>query len=97
MKDWPTGSIEDRVAFAIREVRPAILADGGDIHLVGIEGNTVRIALSGACRNCPMAQSTLSDFVFERILLYAPEIKEFERVSLTPLSRPSSSTSDRAL
>jgi Fe-S cluster biogenesis protein NfuA len=30
----------------------------------------------GACRNCAMANSTLADFVAERIKLYAPEITD---------------------
>lgn len=72
---WPTGSIEDRVAFALEEVRPAIKADGGDVTLIGIDGATVRVSLHGACKGCPMASSTLADFVGERIKLYAPEIE----------------------
>ena len=75
-KPWPQGSIEDRVAFAIEEVRPAIQADGGDVTLVGIEGGTVQVSLHGACRGCAMANSTLTDFVAERIKLYAPEITD---------------------
>ena len=75
-KPWPQGSVEDRVAFAIEEVRPAIQADGGDVTLVGIEGATVQVSLHGACRHCAMASSTLTDFVAERIKLYAPEITD---------------------
>jgi len=73
---WPTGSVEDRVAFAIEEVRPAIRADGGDVALRSIEGSTVKVSLMGACRNCAMAHSTLADFVAERVKLYAPEITD---------------------
>jgi Fe-S cluster biogenesis protein NfuA len=73
---WPTGSVEERVAFAIEEVRPAIKADGGDLALVAVEGLIVRVSLHGACRGCPMANSTLTDFVAERIKLYAPEITD---------------------
>jgi len=73
---WPTGSIEDRVSFAIDEVRPAVQADGGDVALQGIDGSTVKVSLMGACRTCAMAQSTLTDFVAERIKLYAPEITD---------------------
>jgi Fe-S cluster biogenesis protein NfuA len=73
---WPTGSLEDRVVFAIEEVRPAINADGGDIVLRGIDGSTVTVSLKGACSNCAMAHSTLADFVAERIKLYAPEITD---------------------
>ncbi len=74
--DWPTGSIEDRVSFAIAEVRPAIQADGGDVDLRRIEGTTVMVTLKGACRGCAMANTTLTDFVAERIMLYAPEITD---------------------
>ena len=74
--EWPTGSLEERVSFAIAEVRPAIRADGGDIELRGITGSTVRVSLKGACQKCAMAQSTLADFVAERIRLYAPEISD---------------------
>jgi NifU-like protein len=73
---WPTGSVEDRVSFAIEEVRPAIQADGGDVALRSVEGTTVIVSLHGACRGCAMAQSTLADFVAERIRLYAPEITD---------------------
>ena len=73
---WPKGSVEERVAFAIEEVRPAIQMDGGDVALLGIDGAVVRVSLQGACRHCAMAQSTLSDFVAERVKLYAPEIND---------------------
>lgn len=72
---WPTGSVRDRVAFALEEVRPALRADGGDVELIDIDGCEVRVHLKGACKGCPMAGSTLADFVTERIKLYAPEIE----------------------
>ncbi|MEJ2580699.1 MAG: NifU family protein [Acidobacteriota bacterium] len=74
--EWPTGSLEDRVGFAVEEVRPAIRADGGDVALRRIEGSTVIVSLMGACRGCAMAQSTLTEFVAERVKLYAPEITD---------------------
>ena len=48
--------------------------DGGDVELLRIEGEVVVVHLSGACRRCPMAASTLAEFVGERVKLYAPEI-----------------------
>jgi Fe-S cluster biogenesis protein NfuA len=71
---WPTGSLEERVRVAIDEVRPAVRMDGGDVELVRVEGDVVVVRLSGACHGCPMASSTLADFVGERVKLYAPEI-----------------------
>jgi len=72
---WPTGTLEERVEAALEEVRPAIRMDGGDVKLLRIEGDVVVVHLSGACHGCPMAASTLADFVSERIKLYAPEIE----------------------
>ncbi|MEX1311756.1 MAG: NifU family protein [Candidatus Sulfomarinibacteraceae bacterium] len=74
-QDWPTGDLESRVRYAIEEVRPALQADGGDVSLIRIEGGVVIVKLRGACDGCPMAHSTLADFVTERICLYAPEIE----------------------
>ena len=73
-RDWPSGSLEERVRTAISEVRPAGRMDGGDLELVAIRDDVVVVRLSGACRGCPMAASTLADFVGERVRLYAPEI-----------------------
>ena len=82
MAEWelPEGTVEERVLLAIEEVRPALQADGGDICFVAVEGSVVRVRLMGACHRCPMAGSTLADFVAERIQLYAPEISEVEAV-----------------
>jgi len=71
---WPTGTLEERVRVAIDEVRPAVRMDGGDVELLRVEGDVVVVHLSGACHGCPMASSTLADFVGERVKLYAPEI-----------------------
>ncbi len=75
MADWPTGDLAERVQAAIEEVRPAIRMDGGDLRLVRIEDDVAVVHLTGACKGCPMAPSTLADFVAERIKLYAPEIE----------------------
>lgn len=73
--DWPSGDLESRVRFALEEVRPALQADGGDVELGRIEGAVVYVSLRGACDGCPMASSTLAEFVAERVCLYAPEIE----------------------
>ncbi|MCU0303804.1 MAG: NifU family protein [Thermoanaerobaculales bacterium] len=73
---WPHGDLESRVRFAVEEVRPALQADGGDVRLVRVEGSTAVVELHGACDGCPMAHSTLAEFVAERICLYAPEIEK---------------------
>lgn len=39
------------------EVRPYLQNDGGDLHVVGLEGNTLRIHYQGACGTCPSSIS----------------------------------------
>ena len=46
-----------------REVRPALLTDGGNIELVDIDGSKVMVALRGRCSSCSASQATLSQFV----------------------------------
>ena len=38
-----------------RTVRPGLQADGGDLDVISIEGNQVKIAYQGACGGCPSA------------------------------------------
>lgn len=41
-------------------IRPALVADGGNVELVSIDADgTVRIELQGACAECPAQLATL--------------------------------------
>ena len=48
-------------------IRPALLADGGDMILTGVNGGTVNLELVGACGGCPISESTVTAGI-ERIL-----------------------------
>jgi Fe-S cluster biogenesis protein NfuA len=52
-------SMHTAVEAILARIRPALLADGGDITLVGLEGTVARVRLTGACAGCPMAHMTL--------------------------------------
>lgn len=52
-------TIKKKVQNALAEIRPQIQADGGDIDLVAIENDTVKVRLRGACAGCPMSALTL--------------------------------------
>jgi NifU-like protein len=49
------------------DIRPGLMNDGGDIELVDVEGNQVKVRLKGACSGCPMATMTLKNFVEETL------------------------------
>eukprot|EP00882_Tetradesmus_deserticola_P029629 GHRQ01033209.1.p2 GENE.GHRQ01033209.1~~GHRQ01033209.1.p2 ORF type:complete len:285 (+),score=161.72 GHRQ01033209.1:1031-1885(+) len=47
------------VDAALDEVRPYLMADGGDVEVVGVEGGVVAVALQGACSSCASSSATL--------------------------------------
>jgi Fe-S cluster biogenesis protein NfuA len=49
----------DMVETVLERLRPALNADGGDIELVNLEGDVVRVRLTGACAGCASAEMTL--------------------------------------
>ena len=57
------------VEEAIAKIRPAVQADGGDLHLVDVDEGSglVTVELSGACVTCPASTMTLKAGI-ERIL-----------------------------
>ena len=59
-----------------REIRPLLKRDGGDIELIDVEGNRVKVALRGMCAGCQVAQFTLKDVV-------EVKLKEFVSSDLT--------------
>ncbi|MCD6529111.1 NifU family protein [Candidatus Bathyarchaeota archaeon] len=67
--------MREKVEKAIGEIRPYLVADGGDIELVGVEDDVVKVKLKGACAGCPMAQMTLQMGVERYIKSKVPEVK----------------------
>jgi Fe-S cluster biogenesis protein NfuA len=74
--------IEKKVKSALDTIRPALQADGGDIELVGVDGNVVTVRLLGACGGCPMAQMTLKQGVEARVRQLVPEIERIEAIPM---------------
>ena len=59
--------MEEQVKEALESIRPSLQADGGDVEFVSIEGDVVKVRLTGACGGCPMATMTLKNGI-ERII-----------------------------
>ena len=49
----------ERVKKVLEKVRPSLQADGGDVKLISVEDNVVKVQLTGACGGCPFSQMTL--------------------------------------
>jgi len=69
----------ERVQAVLEKVRPFLQADGGDIELVEVRGNSIDIRLTGFCAGCPSAQMTLHAGVE---VAMREEIPEFETLRL---------------
>jgi Fe-S cluster biogenesis protein NfuA len=68
--------MREKVEAALDQIRPALLADGGDVELIDVNEGVVMLRLVGACGGCPMATMTLRDGI-ERVLKdQVPEVKE---------------------
>jgi Fe-S cluster biogenesis protein NfuA len=65
----------ERVEAVLDRVRPFLNADGGDVVLVSVEGNSAEVRLTGVCAGCPSAHMTLHVGI-ETVL--RDEIPDFE-------------------
>ena len=72
--------MQERVDAALDKIRPMLVADGGGIDLVSVEGSVVKVKLTGACGHCPMAQMTLKMGVERMLKQEVPEIEAVEAV-----------------
>ncbi|CAM1334445.1 NifU family protein [Tenacibaculum aestuariivivum] len=73
--------IKSNVEKALEEIRPFLVSDGGNIKLLSIENNIVKVQLEGACSGCSVNQMTLKNGVEATIKKYAPLIKEVINVA----------------
>ncbi|SUZ74887.1 uncharacterized protein METZ01_LOCUS27741 [marine metagenome] len=68
--------LKKKVESALEEIRPFLLSDGGDISLLSINDNIVKVQLMGNCVSCTVNQMTLKNGVEMTIKNHAPQIKE---------------------
>ncbi|ADX67842.1 MULTISPECIES: NifU family protein [Weeksella] len=64
----------DNVHKALDEIRPFLNSDGGDIELVEVKDNVVKVRLKGACTSCSVNQMTLKAGVETTVKKFVPEI-----------------------
>ncbi len=72
--------IKERVEKALDAIRPALMADGGNVELVDVEDGIAKVRLQGACGTCPSALMTLKQGIEVKVREDVPEILEVEAV-----------------
>ena len=73
-------TVINKVEKVLEEIRPNLQADGGDIELVAVENDVVKVRLKGACAGCPMSAMTLQWGVEQVLKKKIPEITRVEAV-----------------
>jgi len=73
--------LQQLVENALAEIRPFLQSDGGDISLVSIEDDIVKVRLEGNCIGCTVNQMTLRSGVEMTIKKHAPQIREVVNIS----------------
>ncbi|MHB1301086.1 MAG: NifU family protein, partial [Burkholderiales bacterium] len=57
------------------QIRPALMGDGGDLEIVGLEGNVLAIRYYGACGSCPTSLAGTLSAIGNLVRTVEPEIE----------------------
>ncbi|UCD31173.1 MAG: NifU family protein [Desulfobacterales bacterium] len=72
--------MREKVEKALNDIRPHLMADGGNVELVDVEDGVVKVRLTGACAGCPMSQMTLKQGIEGYVKRAIPEVVSVESV-----------------
>ena len=66
----------ENVETVLDEMRPYLMAYGGNVEVVDLDGPIVKVRLQGACGSCPSSTMTLKMGLERRLREMIPEIAE---------------------
>lgn len=66
----------ENVETVLDELRPYLMADGGNVEVVELDGPIVKLRLQGACGSCPSSTMTLKMGIERKLRESIPEIAE---------------------
>lgn len=70
----------ENVESVLDEIRPYLIADGGNVALHEIDGNVVKLKLQGACGSCPSSVMTMKMGIERRLMEKIPEVVAVESI-----------------
>ena len=71
----------ENVEQVLDEMRPYLIADGGNVAVADIDGGVVRLELQGACGSCPSSTMTMKMGLERGLREKIPEIVAVEQVA----------------
>jgi len=78
--DDPRALTIPNVERVLDELRPYLMADGGNVEIVEIDGPVVKVRLQGACGSCPSSTMTLKMGIERKLREAIPEVSEVIQV-----------------
>ncbi len=76
----PRALTVENVERVLDELRPYLMADGGNVEIVEIDGPVVKVRLQGACGSCPSSTMTLKMGIERKLREAIPEVNEVVQV-----------------
>lgn len=76
--------VQTRMERALDRVRPYLGSHGGEVEILGLEGDVARVRMGGSCDGCPSSSVTLVSAIERAILDAAPEVSRVEAEGVTP-------------
>ena len=70
----------ENVEKVLDELRPFLMADGGNVEVVEIDGPIVKVRLQGACGSYPSSTMTLKMGIERKMRESIPEVSEVVQV-----------------
>ncbi|NTU42602.1 MAG: NifU family protein [Nitrospirales bacterium] len=70
----------EKVEGALEKIRVGLRAEGGDVELVDIRGDSVYVRLIGSCATCPMSTLTMKTWVETTMKREVPEVRTVQAV-----------------
>lgn len=74
-------ALQEKIEKILEEdVKPFVTAHGGNVELVEVTKDVVKVEFKGTCATCPVAQMTLRNVVEKAIKSKIPQIKKVEAI-----------------
>ena len=86
-----------RIEDALDSVRPYLGSHGGDVHLLEVDGDVMRLRFAGSCKSCPSSSVTLELTVEDAVRAAAPEISSIEVVAAETEASPAVIPAERLM
>tara|TARA_Y100001970_G_C13464360_1_gene476649 strand:- start:119 stop:364 length:246 start_codon:yes stop_codon:yes gene_type:complete len=80
MSDETLALTTENVEKVLDELRPFLMADGGNVEIAEIDGPIVKVRLQGACGSCPSSTMTLKMGIERKLRETIPEVSEVIQV-----------------